>query len=465
MRKMGVILLLGLIVIVSGWWVAQSGSHAQPSEGVVDVWATWGDDPDQLQALLDRYSQSSGVPVRIATRIRSDDLLESLTGTEPPDLVILSSGDLVESYSQQGLVEPLDAWIEASDIDLDDIYPAPLAQCQGPDGITLCLPWGCDVDALFWNRDLFEAAGLDPDHPPQTMEELLEYASKLTIRDEKGELSQVGFIPDVPRSHAELYVRMFGGAFYSDTGAGLTVNSQPVVDALSWQRQFYSIYAPEDLQDFVSSFTPYMTSRHPLYADRRLSCQQCHRSAPIQNGKTPDTGFVEGKIAMMIDGEWQVSPGTLSREASQVNYGVAPFPPPAAHPERANTAVVRGPVVILPAGASDKEAAVHLLAWMMSPEIVAGAASANSLLPTSRTAAQDPHFQQDPDFQVFLDLMAHPNAKPAVTTPISSELNEALDKIEAELLNKGGDPVPLLDEVQAELATQGKEALADYDRP
>jgi multiple sugar transport system substrate-binding protein len=297
-RKKGVVLFFGFVVIVSGWWVISRSSLAQPEAGIIDVWATWGDGPAQLQALLDRYSQTSGVPVRVTTRVRSDDLLEALADAEPPDLVILSSADLVEAYNRQGLVEALDRWIQASDIDLYDIYPASLAQCKGLDGAVLCLPWGCDVDALFWNKDLFAAAGLDPERPPQTMEELVEYASKLTIRDEKGELSQVGFIPDFPRSHAELYVRMFGGAFSSDTGAKLTVNSQPVVDALGWQRQFYSIYDSGDLEGFVSSFTPYLTSHHPTYAGRRLSCQQCHRSSPIQNGKTPDTGFAEGKIAI-----------------------------------------------------------------------------------------------------------------------------------------------------------------------
>jgi multiple sugar transport system substrate-binding protein len=454
MRKKGVVLLFGLIVIVTGWWVISSGSHAQPSEGVVDLWATWGDDPDLLQTLLDRYSQSGGAPVRITTRAKSDDLLEALAGTEPPDLVILSSADLVKAFHQQGLVEPLDGRIQASGIDLGDIYPAPLAQCMSRGGATLCLPWGCDVDALFWNKDLFAAAGLDPERPPQTMEELVEAATKLTVRDEKGELSQVGFIADFPRSHADLYVRMFGGAFHSEGGAELTVNSQPVIDGMNWQRQFYDMYAPGDLEDFVSSFTPYMTSRHPLYAGRRLSCQQCHRSSPIQNGKTPDTGFVEGKIAMMIDGEWQVSSNALSHEEFQVNYGVSPFPPPAAHPEQANTAVVRGPVLIVPAGAMDKEAAVRLLAWMMSPEIVAEAAYANSLLPTSRMAAQDPRFLQTPNLAVFVDLMAHPSAQPAVTTPISPELNEALGHVEEEVLHKGNDPVPLLNE-----------ALADSDGP
>jgi multiple sugar transport system substrate-binding protein len=465
MSRKGAVLLLGFIVLVAGWWILRGDPLTQPREGVLDVWATWGDDPEQLQELLDRYGYSSDVPVRVTTRVDSDDLLEALAGTEQPDLVILSSNDRVAFYDEQGLVESLDQWIRASGIDLDDIYPAPLGQCKSQDGTYLCLPWGCDIDALFWNKDLFKAAGLDPERPPQTMEEMVEYASKLTVRDEQGELSQVGFIPDFPRSQTDLCVRMFGGAFYGDKGAELAVNSQPVVDALDWQMQFYSNYAPEDLKDLVSSFTPYMTSQHPMFAGRRMSCQQCHRSSPIQNNKTPDTGFYKGRIAMMIDGQWQASPDTLFQEELQVSYGVAPFPPPSAHPERANTAVVRGPVVIIPAGAMDKEAAVQLLAWITSPEILAEAAYVNSLLPTSRTAAQDPRFQQAPNFELFVDLMAHPNAKPAVTTPISLELNEALGQVEEELLHKGGDPVPLLNEVQAEIAPKLKEALSYREGP
>lgn len=420
MKKRGVALLLGLIVIVGGWWILRGESLAQPQEGVVDVWATWGDDRVHLQALLDRFSPSSGVPVRVTTRVRSDEVLEALAGTGQPDMVILSAADLVGSYHEQELVEPLDGWIRATGIDLEDMYLAPLEQCQSRDGAYLCLPWGCDVDALFWNKDLFAAAGLDPERPPQTMEEMLEYANKLTVRDEKGKLGQVGFVPGYPRSHADLYVRMFGGAPGAG-GAELTVDSQPVVDALDWQTRFYNTYGPEELEEYVSSFTPYMSSSHPVYAGRRMSCRQCHRAVPIRNKRIPDKGFYEGRIAMMVDGQWQVSRDPLAQPQPAVGYGLAPFPAPAAHPERASTAVVQGPVVIIPAGATDKEAATQLLAWMMSPEILAETAYAHAMLPASRTAAEDPRFRQFASLELLLDLLAHPNAAPGFGVALSTE--------------------------------------------
>jgi ABC-type glycerol-3-phosphate transport system substrate-binding protein len=263
MKQKRAILLLGLIIILSGWWITRGNSRVQPEAGVLDVWATWGEDPEWLQAFFERYSQSSDVPVRVTTQVRSDVLKEALTAADQPDLVILSNADLVKSYDQQGLIEPLDGWIELTGIDLEDFYPAPLKLCQSPDGGYLCLPWGADVEALFWNKDLFKAARLDP--------------------------------------------------------------------------------------------------------------------------------------------------------------------------ERSHTVVIQGPVVIIPAGAVDKEAAAQLLAWMTSPEILAEAAYAHSFLPTSRTAAQDARFQQIPNFAVFMDLLANTESRNVLTTAVREDLNQALGRIEEAL--------------------------------
>lgn len=399
MRNKRVTLLFGLIIILSGWWFLRSGSPAQPEEGILDVWATWGEDPEHLQAFLNSYSQLSGIPLKVTTQVRSDDLLGSLSAIEPPDMVILSSVDPIQVYYEKGLVEPLDAWIETTGIDLDDFYIAPLQRCKSVDGATLCLPWGCDIDALFWNKDLFEDAGLDPERPPQTLEELVEYAKKLTLRNEEGELGQVGFIPNLTHSQA-----------------GLSAMAQAEVGALIWQQQFDHLYTPDELDDFVASFTPYITSSHPVYAGKRLSCQQCHRAAPIQNNKTPDVGFYEGRVAMMIDGQWQVSLNARPEELPMIDYGVAPIPPSSAHPDMANTAVVQGPVVFIPAGAMDEDAAAQLLSWLTSPEILAEAAYTHAMLPVSKTAAQDARFQKNPDLKLFIDLMARPNTKDIITT-------------------------------------------------
>jgi multiple sugar transport system substrate-binding protein len=260
--------------------------------GTLRVWITWGDNPAQLQGLFDKYGAENNLKVEVTAPVEDDKVLAALTGSQPPDILVLGGGDLVKSWDREGLVTPLDNLITQYNIEVNDIYPAPLAQCKDHTGRILCLPWGNDVYALFWNKDLFEDAGLDPEQPPRTMEELAEFADKLTLTDDSGNLTQVGFIPDFSWSHTDLYARMFGGFWYSDDGTQVTLNSQPIVDALKWQQQFYTKHGVDEVLAFTSGMGGYMS---------------------------PDQGFYAGKIAMMVDGEWQVGrpygPGQYRRLA------------------------------------------------------------------------------------------------------------------------------------------------------
>jgi multiple sugar transport system substrate-binding protein len=423
-------LVVSLLVIAS-MVLAACGSKT-PETKLLRVWIQWGDNPQQLQQLFDKYTAESGIKVEVTAPLEEDKILPALTGSEPPDILILSGGDLVKSYAKENLVVELSDAIQTGGIDLNDFFAAPLDQCKMGNQI-LCLPWGTDMYALFWNKDMFEAAGLDPNTPPATMEQLAEFADKLTKVDADGTIEQIGFLPDQAWGHADLYVRMFGGFWYSEDGTQMTANSQPMIDQLLWQQQFYTKYNADKVLAFSSGWADaYMSADYPFYT---------------------------GKLAMYVDGEWMTGPNFISKFKPEASYGVAPFPPPAAHPERANTAVVQGTVAVIPAGAADKAASAKLLAWMMSPAIVAEEFCYNANLPTSKTAAQDPCFTSNPKFKIFMDLMASPNAKFVITTPISLEFNTAYGTVEEEVLHTGADPKPLLDASQTEFITKLADAL------
>jgi multiple sugar transport system substrate-binding protein len=427
MRRSRLYLLFNLIIVLSMLLPACGAK----SKKTLQVWIQWGDNPTQLQELFDKYTTETGIKVEVTAPVEDTKILPALTGSEPPDVLILSGGDSVKSYAKEKLVDELATAIKDGGIDLNDFYPAPMTQCQQGDKI-YCLPWGTDLYALFWNKDLFEAAGMDPNTPPATMEQLVEFADKLTIVKD-GVLEQVGFIPDSAWGHNDLYVHMFGGFWYNQDGTELTVNSQAMIDSYTWQQQFYSKYGYDNVLEFTtSSGDNYMTPDHPFYA---------------------------GKLAMYVDGEWQTGENFISNIKPELNYGVAPFPPPAAHPERANTIVNQGTVVVIPSGAKDKEASAKLLAWMMTPPIVAEEFCFNANLPTSKKAAEDPCFTSNPKFKVFVDLMASPNAYAIITTPITLELSDAMGQAEEKILHTGADPKTELDAVQAEFAQQLKDSL------
>jgi multiple sugar transport system substrate-binding protein len=431
------IFTISSLLIITSMLLAACGGAAPTATAasepeVLRVWIQWGDNPQQLQSLFDKYTAETGIKVEVTAPLEEDKILPSLTGSEPPDVLVLSGPDLVKSYAKEGLVTELSDIIKTGGIDLDDFFPAPLKPCEDGD-LILCLPWGTDMYALFWNKDMFEAAGLDPEVPPQTMEELAEFADKLTKTDADGNVTQVGFLPDQGWDHSDLYARMFGGFWYSEDGQHVTANSQAMIDQLTWQQQFYQKYGGDKVLALSSGWADqYMSADYPFYT---------------------------GKMAMYVDGEWMTGPNFISAFKPEASYGVAPFPPPADHPERANTGVVQGTVAVIPAGAKNKDASAKLLAWMMSPEIVAEEFCFNANLPTSRKAAEDKCFTENPKFKVFMDLMASPNASHIITTPISLEFNDAYSVVLERAVHNGEDPKTLLDELQEEFEPKLQEAL------
>jgi multiple sugar transport system substrate-binding protein len=423
--------LLSVLVILS-LMISACGSAQPQAPEVLRVWIQWGDNPQQIQTLFDKYTAKTGIKVEVTAPLEVDKILPALTGSEPPDVLVLSGGDLAKSYYREGLIDDLSGAIKSGEIDMNDFFEAPLIQCKSGDKI-LCLPWGSDMYALFWNKDLFEAAGLDPETPPATMEQLAEFSDKLTKVAPDGTIEQIGFLPDQAWGHSELYLAMYGTAWYSPDGRKVTANTQPAIDALTWEQQFYTKYGVDNVMSFSSGWADtYMSADYPFYT---------------------------GKLAMYVDGEWMTGPNFISAFKPEASYGVAPFPPPADHPERANTAVAQGTAVVIPSGAANKDASAKLLAWMMSPEVVAEEFCFNANLPTSKKAAEDTCFTENPKFKVFTDLMTSPNASSIITTPISLEFNDGWTLVEEQILHTGADPKTVLDQFQAEFEPKLEEAL------
>lgn len=430
MKKKRWLLVLGLIVVISGWWVLRGDPQPEPEVGVLDVWATWGDQPDAIQDLFERYAQNTGMPVRFITGIHSEGIEEGLTQNDGPDLVILSTSEMVGALYTRGLLEVLDNWPETSRISRMDIFPAALRACTAADGRALCMPMGCDVELLFWNKDLFKAAGLDPEKPPRTPKELVTISAMLNVVDVDGAIQQVGFIPDLPHSHTDLFMGILREGDSGKEDFSTVLDRGAIERAIQWQRQFYSVFAPGALEDFIAGLTPYLHSEHRFFADRSLSCQQCHRGPSVLAKKTPDLGFFEGAVAIMVDGEWQVSSTALAAERPMVDFGVTIFPAPEASDGSGDAPRVQGPVMVIPTNAQDPEAAARLLAWMLTPANAADIAYAASMLPASQAAAQDPRFHADGRFERFLEYLATSQGHTGSSGLMALERNTAIRETE-----------------------------------
>ncbi|MBN2450406.1 MAG: extracellular solute-binding protein [Lentisphaeria bacterium] len=233
--------------------------------------------------------------------------LISVAGGTPPDVIWFDRYAIAE-WAARGAFTPLDAYIER-DLDAGRTdTPAGnrfFASCWDEaryDGRVYGIPTSVDDRALLYNRDLLRQAGLvDADGeplPPRTWEELAEYARKLTRRDADGKLACVGFAPQFGNSWLYMYGWMAGGSFLSPDGRTCTLNHPRIVEALQYMVDVYeSIGGYAEVAAFQAGF---------------------------QGGELDP--FIQGKIAMKIDGSWQMP--FLAAYGRNLDFGAAPPPMP-----------------------------------------------------------------------------------------------------------------------------------------
>ncbi|MBB3067295.1 sn-glycerol 3-phosphate transport system substrate-binding protein [Paenibacillus baekrokdamisoli] len=96
----------------------------------------------------------------------------------PPDVAVMMSTELYSMLDMQAIT-PLDDFIaKDTDINMTDFYPAFLEDTQ-TEGHTYSIPFQRSTIVLYYNKEMFKAAGLDPEKPPATWDELVADAQKL----------------------------------------------------------------------------------------------------------------------------------------------------------------------------------------------------------------------------------------------------------------------------------------------
>jgi multiple sugar transport system permease protein len=92
------------------------------------------------------------------------------------------------SYVSQGFLYPLNEYCNKDPQVLNEVKPS-IRHVLNIDGKIYCIPWAQYAMALYYRKDLYKEAGLDPNKPPRTWDQFYDYCKKLTV-PEKG---QYGF--------------------------------------------------------------------------------------------------------------------------------------------------------------------------------------------------------------------------------------------------------------------------------
>lgn len=304
-----------------------------------------GEEEQAFRRVLERYQQlHPNVSIKNLGAIRDDTkAIRAIVAGAPPDLFTLSDPLYLGAIAAQGGLEPLDELFAQSGLRKEDFVRGSLSQASFR-GKLYAMPFLVDAYALFWNKTLFREAGLDPERPPQTLEELRSAAIRLTKRDASGNLKQLGIAPVSNRSFyagdIPLVMHLFAGELTAANEPKVTPDSSRNLRAFEWSA---------GLIEAMGGYT-------------KVNAFAAGFGQP-QGGDNP---FFKGKLAMMINGQW--NPYWAETYAPGLDYGVAPLPYPSDTPERRNATWLGGNFFCIPTGAPNRKEAWKLLAWMQTEE-------------------------------------------------------------------------------------------------
>lgn len=255
---------------------------AKNEDVVLEFWNSWtGSDGDTLVEKVNEFNETNSYGITINMDISSsfaEKLSTSLPTGEAAPLVLLGAADRF-TY-QEYLLDINDIWDNTSLA--EDEFNANAMSAMKIDDDLYSIPFQNSMYYLYWNKDLFEAAGLDPENPPQSYEEWSEMASKIT--DENSNVYGSGLIMSYG-NHEMCMMQMLSGRLVTKTDDGKwSVNIKDnagVKEYLEWMK---SVFDSGD--------------------------------NPMDNGV--ETMFNAGQIGLMLNGPWHAA----GAEAAGINFGM-----------------------------------------------------------------------------------------------------------------------------------------------
>lgn len=256
-------------------------------------------------------------------------LLAAIASGNPPDVTWLDRFTAAQFASRNALT-PIDDYVEMSGFDVSEYYDYTIQELTF-NGKLWGLPYDTDTRPLYWNKDVFKEVGLDPERPPQTWDELLQYSQKITKVDNEGKFLRIGYIPTFGNTSMYLYGYANGAKFLSEDGRKALLNAPELVEALEYVCKHYEFLGgAEKVNAYQSTF----------------------------QGESNDP-FLIGQVGMLVT----VNNATQSyaRYNPNLNFGAALPPAPAGKPQVTWSG---GWSYAIPRGAKHPKEAFEVIRWL-----------------------------------------------------------------------------------------------------
>lgn len=334
---------------------AVTASAADKKEVVIWDYFETDAQKQMMQSLIDEFNASQDEYEASHVYVPFADYEKQLTlgiaSGELPDLVILD-GCGMASFIQLGLFGD----ISDADINWDEYMEGPMESTM-LDGKHYGIPFATNCTALFYNKDLFDAAGIDYPDENTTWDEFHEMAKALTKDGVSG----------------------FGNA--------ATNTDEGTFQCLQWLYTAGGSYT--DIEDGVDAYR----LMQEMIEDGSWTKECVNWTQSDVNNN-----FMAGNLAMQQNGPWQI-PG-IEANAPDLNYGVTVLPKKDADSEQA-TSILGGENMGV-VNKDDTSGAEAFLKYYDQTDVMVDAMKQYGSYPPKTEAAKDSYWTDDPIQKAFL---------------------------------------------------------------
>jgi multiple sugar transport system substrate-binding protein len=285
-----------------------------------------------------------------------------------PDVMETNLNQNYDFFATQGLFMDLFPYVTRDSVPLSEFLQPLIDRSKQPGGLYFIpLDSHPGIAGMFYNKTLFDEAGVAYPTNTWTYEDLLEAAKKLTIRGEDGKTKQFGL--EAPKDWVAVMsvLGSFGGGWIDEEGKKSLLSSPGSVEAYTWLYELLHV----------------------------------HKVSPLPDQTLPNS-FMVGQCAMHFAGPWEIG-NTKAGMAEGYEVGIAPIP---IGPEGRISGGVNYGGFVVPSGAKNKEAGWQFVKWTISDDMLYRVVENGLNLTTKAKINNMPEFVNDSWYKPYIDQLA-----------------------------------------------------------
>jgi multiple sugar transport system substrate-binding protein len=371
---------------------ANSDAAAAPGKDdklTLTVWSNYSDrEYEEVTKALKTFNKKfPNIEIKHEGSQDDDKITAGIRSGNTPDVALSFTTDNIGQFCSSGAFQPLKSYLDRDKVDLNQITPA-VQKYTEYKGNRCAMPMLTDVYAMYYNTGMLAEAGVAA--PPKTLDELFEAAKKLTKKAPNGDIEVAGYLPTMGfyANRPTILAPSFGAEWETADGKSALASSAGWTEMMNFQKKLVDFYGYDALERF---------------------------RAGLGQEYSADHAFHQGKIAIMMDGEYRTA--FLKAQAPQIKFGTAPFPTLKAADY--GTAFTTGTIMGIPKGAKNPGAAWELIKHLsFDTDTIVDLSNAIKNVPSTKAAMDSPKLEVDEQFKTFIDLAKSDKLKGNPVTPI-----------------------------------------------